>query len=312
MNNIFINKTFKSPIFLIIGLFCFCLPLQASKLFEPSDSLKKNRVWGMSSVAFSGSGLTIYLLSQQWYSKDKPVPFHWFNDEGDWLYMDKLGHGLTSYYGGLYGYTALRWTGIRKNKALLLGGVYGFSFLLTTEIMDGYSSGWGASPSDLVANGLGSLLFMGQEFLLGKQAIVPKFSYWPTNFAKYRPDILGSTHWNRWLKDYNGQTYWFSINPSALGLESFLFPKWLSVSLGYGADGMLGGKFNPRENEEGDFLPYFDRKSEFFLSLDINWSSIRTKSHFLNTVIRGLSFVKMPFPALRLYNKKLNSVLIQY
>jgi hypothetical protein len=42
------------------------------------------------------------------------------------------------------------------------------------------------------------------------------------------------------LKDYNGQTYWLSVN-----LHSFYkgskIPKWLNLAIGYGANGMLTG-----------------------------------------------------------------------
>ncbi|MEJ6491389.1 MAG: hypothetical protein QNL60_02870 [Flavobacteriales bacterium] len=57
------------------------------------------------------------------------------------------------------------------------------------------------------ANALGSGLFLGHHLLWKEQRIVLKFSSHPTEFAKYRPEVLGSSYPERLLKDYNGQTY---------------------------------------------------------------------------------------------------------
>jgi hypothetical protein len=45
----------------------------------------------------------------------------------------------------------------------------------------------------------------------------------------YRPNVLGSSLGTN-AKDYNGQTYWLSVN-----LHSFIkAPKWLNLAIGYG------------------------------------------------------------------------------
>ena len=38
--------------------------------------------------------LTSYFLGKTWYTKR--VPFHTFNDNGEWLQMDKVGHATTA------------------------------------------------------------------------------------------------------------------------------------------------------------------------------------------------------------------------
>ncbi|TAD94403.1 MAG: hypothetical protein EAY75_00090 [Bacteroidetes bacterium] len=42
--------------------------------------------------------------------------------------------------------------------------------------------------------------------------LVPKFSFFPTPFAEQRPELLGKNISQQWLKDYNGQTYWLSVD----------------------------------------------------------------------------------------------------
>lgn len=267
----------------------------AGSLLLRSDSLSKPRLYSMLSVTAASTVSVYTVLGRQWYEGYERVPFRWFNDGDEWLQIDKFGHGLSAYYGGYFGYNALKWTGLNDSYCLWGGGLYGFGFLLGTELMDGYSSGWGASPGDLLANGVGSSLFIAQHIIFKKQIFVPKFSYWPTNFAQYRPELLGDSHWNRWLKDYNGQNYWLSFALSDLGVKKNV-PKWLALSLGIGANGMLGGKSNPLLNDAGLPLPFYDRSREFYMSLDVNLDKIGTKSALLKTILKGISFVKIPFP----------------
>ena len=83
-----------------------------------------------------------------------------------------------------------------------------------------------------------------------------KFSYHNTIYPKYYPKELGSNFPSRLIKDYNGQTYWLSFN-----IKSFLsakndFPAWLNMSVGYGAEGMMGASRNP-EVIDGKTIPSF-------------------------------------------------------
>lgn len=303
-----LNRYSKSPIVLIIGLFFITqtgVSQHQSKLFERVDSLSNSRFAGMMATAVSGSAITIGLLSKEWYSEYEKVPFHFFNDNDEWLQMDKIGHGVTAFYGGVYGYNALKWTGLSEWKSIWLGGTYGFTFLLATEIMDGHSSAWGASGGDLFSNGLGTGLFISQQLIFHRQIITPKFSYWPSDFAQYRPSVLGDSHGNRWLKDYNGQVYWLSFSPLKRKKNGRVMNHWLALAFGYSGNGMLGGSKNPRFNSSGEELPEFDREREFYLSLDLNFQNIKTKNAFVNMILKGVSFVKIPAPAIKLRGGKL-------
>ncbi len=310
-----LNKYNKGPIVIIIGFFFMhqcCFSQTTARLFEIPDSVSRVRTWSVGSVSSLGTGITLGILSKEWYGDYQTVPFHFFNDNDEWLQMDKLGHGLASFYGGYYGYNVLRWSGLKEKKSIFYGGMYGFCFLLATEIMDGFSQAWGASGGDLLSNGLGTGFFMVQQLYFNKQIITPKFSYWPTKYAGYRPSLLGDSHWNRWLKDYNGQVYWLSFSLSDMNVNSKFFPKWLSLAIGYSGDGMVGGASNPFFNEEGEPLPMFNRQRELYVSIDLNFQNIKTKYSFLNAFFKGVSFVKFPASAIRFRKEGLKFIPIHF
>ena len=171
-------------------------------------------------------------LSTLWYSDYEQTSFHFFNDNDGWLLMDKFGHFTTAYYVGRMGIEALRWTGVPEKKAIWYGGSVGLVFLTSVEILDGISAEWGASPMDLVANTTGAALAIGQELAWKEQRITMKWSYTNSRYAKYSPENLGTSLQEKWLKDYNGQTYWLSANVSSF-MPQTKVPKWLNVAVGY-------------------------------------------------------------------------------
>lgn len=216
--------------------------------------------------------------------------------------MDKLGHAATSATLGLYGYKTLKWCGVSEKKSIWYGGSIGFAYLTTIEILDAFSAEWGASPGDLCANTFGSALFMSQQLAWHEQRINLKWSFHQTKYSKYRPDLLGSSLNENMLKDYNGQTYWLSANISSFLKNENRFPKWLNVAFGYGAEGMTGA-FENSYSYNGTPIPYYKRYRQFYLSPDIDFTRIPTKSKVLKVVFNALNFIKIPAPALE-YSKE--------
>ena len=108
------------------------------------------------------------------------------------------------------------------------------------------------------------------------------------------------------LKDYNGQTYWLSVNLASFMNKETRFPKWLNVALGYGAEGMTGGESNPPSFDEKGNPIYFDRYRQFYLSIDVDLTRIKTKSKFLKTVCNAIGFIKIPAPSIELNKKGLS------
>ncbi len=266
----------------------------ADSFFKPSDSLnikRQNTVIISEAVLATG---TLIALNQAWYAEYPKSDFHFINDNAEWLQMDKAGHVFSSYHLGRFGAEMLQWSGANKKNQLLYGAGLGFAFLTAVEVLDGYSSEWGASLGDVVANASGTALYVSQELIWKEQRIMPKFSFHTTKYAGYRPEVLGSSFTEQILKDYNGQTYWLSVNLHSFAKGSKI-PKWLNLALGYGADGMITGN---KEDTPPILTSNPKRFRQFYLSLDVDLTKIKTKSHFLKTVFSVLNTVKIPAPTI--------------
>ena len=262
--------------------------------FKPSDSLnlkRQNTVIISEAVLAAG---TLIGLSQAWYADYPKSDFHFINDNSDWLQMDKFGHVFASYHLGRFGAEMLQWSGANKKNQLLYGAGLGFAFLTAVEVFDGYSSQWGASSGDIIANASGTALYVSQELIWKEQRITPKFSFHTTKYAGYRPVVLGSSYTEQILKDYNGQTYWLSVNLHSFAKGSKI-PKWLNVALGYGAEGMITGN---KENTTTTYTPNPQRFRQLYLSLDVDLTKIKTNSYFLKTIFSVFNSVKIPAPTI--------------
>ncbi len=265
---------------------------------KPSDSLNPSRRNAVVIAESSLAGLTLIGLDRLWYADYPRSKFHTLNDNNEWLQMDKLGHVFTSYQLGRVGANVLNWSGVRKKDQLIYGSTLGFTFLTAVEVMDGFSEEWGFSWGDMIANATGTGLYVGQELLWQEQRIVLKYSFHQTKYAAQRPDKLGDGFFEEFLKDYNGQTYWLSANVHSFFKDSN-FPKWLNVAIGYGGDGMLSG-----ENEVvNNSMISQNRIRQFYLSLDVDLSRIKTNSRFLRTIFDVFNVIKVPFPALEFTDK---------
>lgn len=231
-------------------------------------------------------------LNYLWYEGYPRTAFHVFNDNSQWMGMDKLGHCYSAYAISTLNYDVWRWAGVTHQKAVWISGGLSLGFLTAIEILDGFSEQWGFSWGDMIANTGGTALFVSQQLIWKEQRFQMKYSFWPTTYAKQRPDLLGKNLLEQPLKDYNGQTYWLSAN-----IWSFLpdreqrkFPRWLNISLGYGANGMLGGTENPPEFAD------VQRYHQFYLSVDVDLTQIKTKSKVLKTLLKTLNMIKFPAP----------------
>lgn len=275
-------------IFVFAAKFCFGQQADSTKTFRYA--------LGTEIVMYSA---TMYALNDLWYKDYPRSSFHWYNDNSNWLQMDKIGHATTAYSVGLQGRDLMLWAGVPEKKALWFGGLYGSFFLTTVEILDGFSEEWGASWGDLIANTSGTMLFIGQELLFEEQRVQIKYSFAPTDYAKQNPDLLGENFIQQSLKDYNGQVYWLSFNINSF--KKTTLPDWLNFAIGYGADGMLNGNADE-----------INAKREYYLSLDVNLRKIKTNSRFLDKTLKILSFIKVPLPAFKFSNEKIDFYPIHY
>ncbi|MBI1782908.1 MAG: DUF2279 domain-containing protein [Sphingobacteriales bacterium] len=281
--------------------------------------LNSKRVKFITAVNIAGYGGSLILLNQAWYSQYPRSSFHFFNDNKEWLQMDKVGHVWTAYNTGKASAEMWKWTGMNKKKAAIIGGLSGAAYLTVIEILDGFSKEWGFSPGDMAANVFGSGLFLSQELAWGEQRILYKFSFHRRSYGEpmlnQRADkLFGNSWYERMLKDYNGQAYWFSANLKSFFPQSNL-PAWLNLSVGYGADGMFGGFENVAYNDNNNVT--FNRRDikryrQWYLAPDIDFTKIKTNKKWLRTAFHFLNAFKFPAPALELSNGKLKAHAIYF
>lgn len=282
-----------------VNKFVVLLLLLPYALFSQSNdslqtlSINKKRLRTLavgSGVAYS---LALTGLHHVWYKNTPRQSFHFFNDNAEWKQVDKAGHFYSAFYFG-YGFSrVLQGCNVSYTKSNLIGAITGFAVLLPIEIMDGFSQHYGASPGDLLANAAGASFFWSQTLLWNEVRIYPKFSFHRTRFAALRPAVLGDNFITESIKDYNGQTYWLSVD-----MDKFIqFPKWLNVAVGYGAENMVYARTH--ENSEAGFSAY----RQYYLSLDFDFTAIRTKSKILKTTFFIISLLKVPAPTWEISRK---------
>ena len=280
--------------------------------FQLSPDQKKNRTRLVVAGNIIGYGGVMVGLYYAWYKDYPQTKFHVFNDWPEWKQVDKAGHVYSAYTESLASMEMWRWTGIDRKKRIWYGGMSGAVYQTVIEVLDGFSEGWGWSWADFGANILGSGALVAQELAWNDQRIRFKFSF---NNKTYNDpelnnranDLFGSGIAQRFLKDYNGQTYWASAN-----LRSFFprsnIPRWLNISAGYGAEGMFGGTKNIAKDENGVITfnrPDIKRYRQWYLAPDVDFSKIKTNSKAVKVLFTFLNAFKFPAPALELSNGKL-------
>lgn len=238
-------------------------------------------------------GVSLIGLNSLWYSEYEKSEFHSFNDNNQWLLMDKVGHFYSTYTLSALTYPLYKTGGKGSKQALLYSGGASFLFLTTVEILDGYSENWGFSWGDFIANTGGIALFVGQQYYLDQQLLRIKYSYQNTEYRKLRPNTFGETTLQSAFKDYNGQTYWASLNLNSVC--SKIEPKWLNLAFGYGGQQMIFGNTEITEFEGDLYSPY----RQYYLSLDIDWEQIETNKKVVKWIFRVANCIKLPAPALQ-------------
>lgn len=282
----------------ILSILLSITAAKAQPTLAHSDSLaaRHHLKLAAAGLAVGYTGMLL-VLSKTWYGQSTKTNFHFFNDNREWKQLDKVGHLWGAFHGGRLGIAALRAAQIPEKKAIIYGGLLGFVLQSPIEWLDGYATDYGASAGDLGANAGGTLLLIAQQLVWGQVKIMPKFSYQASPYARLRPAVLGSTFPEQVLKDYNGQTYWLSVDMAAFLPESSRYPKWLNLALGYGAQAMVYGE--PRHNRQYGYDAY----RQYFLALDLNLLHVPTQNRFLRSAFSVISMIHLPAPTVE-YNRK--------
>lgn len=312
----FISAIVFPAFFYQMALICLfpntCHSQNKLDFFTPSPNINNSRLIPLlvgEGAFYAGSMISLNVL---WYKNYPRSSFHFFNDNKEWKQMDKLGHMLTAYTISRFASALYRWCGIKQLPSAVYGTSLGMAFQTNIEIFDGFSSAWGFSPGDMIANTTGASIFLAQESGWNEQRIGLKISFHPTEYRQYRPEELGNSLSQEWLKDYNGQTYWVSVAIASFLPKGTKIPGWACIDFGYGAEGMIGAVTNPPiYNSNGD-QQFFDRYCKYFVSLDIDLTKVPTKSGALKAVFGAVSFIKIPMPTLEFSRKKFHFHILYF
>ena len=294
-------------------LLCFALVQMSVTSFAgifwaPTDTVS-GKVSNKKVALYAGGIGAVYVggmitLSQSWYDKDSQTKFHFFNDNAEWKQVDKFGHFWGSFQESKGGVDALKQTGLSEKQAIWLGSMTGILLQTPIELLDGYQESYGASVGDMVANTAGSAAVLAQQLAWREIRIQPKFSFHKTKYAELRPNVLGSSLAERALKDYNGQTYWLCVDVAKFLPKESKYPKWLNLAAGYGAEEMV---FNDPDANSQIGLEKFGEPlqpyRQYYLTVDLNLRSIKTRSKVLRTAFYILDIFHLPAPALEFNNQ---------
>jgi len=279
---------------LLLLLLCPAMAIAQADSTVNSIVNKKKLVIASTTVGVAYTASMI-VLGNAWYSDAPKESFHFFNDAPEWKQMDKVGHFFSAFHLSDNSSMILRSCNLQRKKSDIIGAVTGMVIMSSIEVFDGYSAAYGASASDLAANAAGSLFYLGQGLAWKDVRIHPKFSFHHTSLAKQRPDVLGNGA-SEILKNYNGQTLWLSVDVAKF-MPGSSWPKWLELSGGYGAENMLYARDS--ENRAAGYDPY----RQYYLSVDVNWTAIETRSKFLKAVLKVINIIKLPAPAIEFSHK---------
>ena len=159
-----LSKIVQYPFFILIFFALMGEPCHAQNNNNFNRSRFNTVVITESIVATAGTIALHYL----WYKKFPKSRFHLFNDNAEWLSMDKIGHATTAYNFSAIQYDLMRWSGVDNKKAAWVGGLTALGLQTMIEIFDGFSQKWGFSKGDMLANIIGSSLFVSQQLAWGE------------------------------------------------------------------------------------------------------------------------------------------------
>lgn len=303
----------KFSAFLLI--FLFWIPKCTFSQTKSDSSVISLKHYNIAAQTIVGVG-SLAGLGALWYSEQFDGKFKSINDWPTWLQMDKLGHATAAYSISNQLYHINLWSGFNEAQAAGYAYLTSTLFQLSVEVMDGYSEGYGFSFPDIAANLSGTSLFLGQQLLFKDQPMKLKLSFsnsglqgsFTNEIEKERARKLYGTNFiNQIVKDYNGSTYWLSVNLWKIAGKPNNFPKWLNLDFGYSVDNVLGSFSNSwRIQQDGKSVGYtskLPRTRQFLFSFSVDTENLK-----IFKKLQGITFVfstiKMPAPALEINDQK--------
>lgn len=226
------------------------------------------------------TALHIYQVNTIW---DSTTSFRVIEDGDYGLYVDKLGHVWGGYVNAYILSEFLMGSGLNHDAATHWGAAMSFAYQSYVEILDGFGTNWGFSPSDMYSNMLGLGFFLGQHHIPFLQNFTPKANYIPPSWYGSKQRDQSSS----FIDDYSGYTFMLSANVNNLlpnELDPY-WPDWLNIGFGYTARN----------------LTYKDGDRKYLIGLDINPAMVLPDGGTTwNWLKQSLNFILLPLPMLEL------------
>ena len=244
---------------------------------------------GMSAAYLGMVGYLHYNQATAWWSENGGS-FHVVEDIEYARGLDKCGHFFSGFVTSTVCSDLLMEAGASQQMATLAGAGMGLVYMTYVEVMDGFASNWGFSPSDAIANTAGVAFFVAQSYAPVLQNFTPRWSYIPTSLTG---DADINIRPKTFIDDYNGTTFWLACNVNNLlptSVEGY-WPDWLMVSVGYG---IRNYAINDAQGQPAGVT------RRFLIGLDYDWVKILPESSigFVNYLRQFLNYVRLPGPTL--------------
>ena len=252
--------------------------------FNPFRSKINYPVLAGMSAAFLGTGTAIHLYQQKAWWSDQRTDFHFENDWGYALWIDKIGHA----YGAMLIQhrisAGLEAANLEAEQCVWYGSLAALSFQTFIEIEDGFGPQWGFSPGDFYGNVFGSAYPVLQYYVPFFKNIMFKASYLPKDLNKTNPNS-GQKHII--VDDYHGQKFWISARMKNLLPESVakVWPEFLMLAVGMGVKNLDGSGGGQRE---------------FYIAFDFDAETIPLYGDMWQFVKNTLNFIHFPMPGIRI------------
>lgn len=235
----------------------------------------------------AATSLALHLWQRNaWWAAEHRTSFHFHDDGGYALHLDKAGHFHATALEATVIARALRWSGLSHDAAALWGTLGALALQTHVEIEDGHNALWGFDRLDMLANVLGAGFFYARERLPALEPVVLKWSYWPARLLEGRDDGFEDRP-NSFIDDYGGHVYWVALRVGDVLPEGArpYWPGWLNLAVGV----------------SGRHLQTPEAHRELFLSLDVDLVRLFPAETWLGQQLRELgNFFHLPAPALRL------------
>jgi Predicted periplasmic lipoprotein (DUF2279) len=251
------------------------------------NEIKTGRLALVSGVSLAFLGGFYYRMKTAWWNNGT-TRFH-FEYNGVYVKnIDKVGHmyGAILFTEG-FG-LGLKWAGMDDESSLLYGGLFSTIVYAGIEVKDGFAPGWGFDPVDMASDLVGAVYPFLQYKISFLQDFNFKWSYWPSHSPYYTKLDNVNQNDQFFTDDYEGQTFWLSMNVKNYLPNSFKssWPNFLNIAAGLSVKNIDG-------YGNGDYI--------VVISPDLDLQKLfESDNELLNSLFHYLNCIHIPLPALEI------------